>query len=102
MDVVVDPDGYLVEPVDWSEAWARAAAEKAGVELTEEHWAALRFMRAYYDEHALPPDVRFVIRHLTERYGAHRNRVFELFPGGYAGVACRLAGMRRPRIWSTG
>lgn len=98
----VDVEGYLVDPRDWSEAWARARAEAEGAELSDEHWSVLRFMRAYYEEHALPPDARFVIRHLTEQHGAPRNRLFELFPYGYAGQACRFAGMRKPRIWSTG
>ena len=48
------------------------------------------------------PDARFVIRHLSETRGAGRNRLFELFPYGYVGQACKLAGMKRPRAWSTG
>jgi dissimilatory sulfite reductase related protein len=98
----VDAEGYLVDPRDWNEAWAEAAAGREGVELTPLHWSALRFMRAFYDDHALPPDARFVIKHLTTTHGAGRNCLFELFPYGYAGQACRFAGMRRPRIWSTG
>jgi tRNA 2-thiouridine synthesizing protein E len=48
------------------------------------------------------PDVRFVMRHLGERHGGSRNLVFELFPFGYVKQACRIAGMRKPRSWSTG
>ena len=99
---VIDSEGYLVDPSDWSEPWASATAQAEGFELTDQHWAVLRYLRAYYDEHAVPPDARFAIRHLTTLYGAPRNRLFELFPYGYPGQACRLAGMRRPRIWSTG
>ena len=98
----LDNDGYLVDPREWSEDWARATASALGLELTPDHWAAIGFMRDYYDEHQLPPDARFVMRHLTETRGASRNRLFELFPYGYPGQACRLAGMRKPRIWSTG
>jgi tRNA 2-thiouridine synthesizing protein E len=70
--------------------------------LTGEHWDVLRFMRAYFEEHQVPPDARFVMRHLSQTRGADRNRLFDLFPYGYAGQACKIAGMRRPRIWSTG
>ena len=28
--------------------------------------------------------------------------VFELFPYGYVKQACKIAGMRKPRSWSTG
>jgi len=31
-----------------------------------------------------------------------RKRLFELFPYGYVRQACKVAGMRRPRAWSTG
>ena len=102
MSVAVDGEGYLIEPSDWSHNWACEAAQAAGLVLTDEHWLVLHFIRAYYDDHAVPPDARFVIKHLSEIKGAGRNRLFELFPGGYAGLPCKLAGMRRPRIWSTG
>ena len=50
----------------------------------------------------MPPDARFVIRCLKQSHGSGRNRLFELFPYGYVQQACKIAGMRRPRIWSTG
>ncbi|HPG01618.1 MAG TPA: TusE/DsrC/DsvC family sulfur relay protein [Rhodoblastus sp.] len=98
----VDAEGYLIDPEDWSEAWAVRAANALGIDMNEEHWSAIRFMRAFRDEHQVSPDVRFVMRHLTDFHGAARNRIFELFPYGYAGQACKIAGMKRPRIWSTG
>ena len=33
---------------------------------------------------------------------AGRNDLFVLFPYGYVKQACKIAGMRRPRAWSTG
>ena len=98
----VDDDGYLDDPDQWTEDWARVTAAAMDIELTPEHWEAIGFMRAYYEEHRVPADARFVMRHLTEMRGASRNRLFELFPYGYPGQACKIAGMRRPRVWSTG
>lgn len=98
----VDADGYLIDPDDWTEDFARATAAALGVEMSEEHWAVVRFMRAERDRQGVTPDARHVIRHLAETRGAHRNRLFELFPYGYPGQACRIAGMKRPRVWSTG
>lgn len=99
---LVDNEGYLVDPSEWTEDWARNAARSMNIVLTPQHWEAIRFMRRYYDEHQVPADARFVIRHLQETLGASRNRLFELFPYGYPGQACLIAGMRRPRTWSTG
>jgi len=98
----LDTDGYLVDPSEWSEDWARATANAMNVTLTAEHWEAIGFMRKFYDEHQVAPDARFVMRHLSETRGAPRNRLFELFPFGYPGQACKIAGMRKPRAWSTG
>ena len=97
-----DAEGYLIDPADWTEDFARAAAEREGIALTDEHWQVIRFMRAYLDDHRITPDARFVIRHLKETRAAERNRLFELFPYGYVQQACKIAGMKRPRAWSTG
>ena len=66
-----DAEGYLIEPGDWNEDVARALAEDENIQLNDDHWDAIRFMREYY-------------------------------PYGYVKQACKIAGMRRPRAWSTG
>ena len=67
-----DVEGYLTDPADWSEDLATEQARKLGIELNDDHWAALRYMRAFLDEHHVAPDARFVMRHLTETRGAGR------------------------------
>jgi dissimilatory sulfite reductase related protein len=99
----LDEEGYLVEPLDWDEEQAERFARGEGITLTDDHWDVIRFMRDYYQSHQLAPDARFVIKHLAARLGpGSRNRLFELFPYGYVKQACRIAGMKRPRAWSTG
>jgi tRNA 2-thiouridine synthesizing protein E len=100
-----DEEGYLVDPADWNESVAEALARKEGILLTEAHWVVIRFMRRYYEEHHIAPDARHVMKHLAEFRGpghADRNDLFRLFPYGYVKQACKIAGMRRPRAWSTG
>jgi len=99
----LDVEGYLTNPDNWSEAVAEEFAREENIGLTEDHWDVIRFMRNYYETHQIIPDVRHVIWHLEARLGkGTRNKVFELFPYGYVKQACRIAGMRRPRAWSTG
>ena len=100
--VETDSEGYLIEPADWNEEVAVDLAAREGITLTDEHWEVLRFMRAWLADRRVAPDVRHVIRHLADTSGADRNRVFTLFPYGYVQQACKIAGMRRPRAWSTG
>lgn len=99
----LDDEGYLVDPDAWTEAVAAELARREGVTLGADHWDAIRFMRRYYEENRIAADARFVIRHLARRHGnAARRLLFELFPYGYPGQACKIAGMKRPRAWSTG
>jgi tRNA 2-thiouridine synthesizing protein E len=100
-----DDEGYLVDPRDWDESVAEELAHREGVVLTPLHWQVLHFMRRFHDEHQVMADARFVIRFLAEEQGlgaSARSRLFELFPYGYVKQACKIAGMRRPRAWSTG
>ncbi len=99
----LDEDGYLINPMDWNESWAVHFACKENIQLTDDHWDVIRFMRCYYEEHLIAPDARYSIKHLTSKFGSSaRNKLFELFPYGYVQQACRIAGMKRPRNWSTG
>jgi TusE/DsrC/DsvC family sulfur relay protein len=99
----IDEEGYLIDPLSWNEAIADQFAQQENIQLNADHWDAIRFMRQYYAEHQVAPDVRHVMKHLSERLGpASRNAIFELFPYGYVKQACKIAGMKRPRAWSTG
>lgn len=98
-------EGYLNDPADWNEDIARALAADEEIELSEEHWHVIRFMREYYAEHGIAADARFVIRFIADELGYDdqaRSRLFQLFPYGYVKQACKIAGMKRPRAWSTG
>lgn len=105
LSVPVDDEGYLVDPADWSEAIAEAFARQERIVLSDAHWAVIRYVRQYYEERGIIPDARHVIKHLAAYRGEAsegRNELFKLFPYGYVKQACRIAGMRRPRAWSTG
>ena len=99
-------EGYLIDPEDWSSELALTLAAEEGLALTEEHWVILTFVHEYYAEHQITPDIGHVTRYIGERTGgdkkAGKQRIFELFPYGYVKQTCKVAGMMRPRAWSTG
>ena len=103
--IATDAEGYLVDPVDWDDNVASLLARQEGIELGEEHWKIIRFMRKHYDERQIAADARFVKRLLADELGYGKDagsRLHELFPYGYVKQACKIAGMKRPRAWSTG
>ncbi|MCG6871689.1 MAG: TusE/DsrC/DsvC family sulfur relay protein [Gammaproteobacteria bacterium] len=100
-----DSEGYLSDPGDWEPEVAEALAREAELELTQEHWQVLSFMRSYFEQHGIAADARFVLKYLDTEKGLGRGArryLYELFPYGYVQQACKIAGMKRPRAWSVG
>lgn len=101
-----DEEGYLVDPEEWTPEVANSFAREEGLSLTEEHWSVFEFMRDYLAEHHVAADARLVFKFIGESHGETkkegRQRFFQLFPYGYTKQACKIAGMRQPRAWSTG
>ena len=101
-----DSEGYLVNPDDWNEECAQILADEENLGLNQDVWIVLRFMRSYYDEHKIAPDIRHVAKYLADQktWDKHQAKeyLFQLFPYGYVKQACKIAGMKRPRAWSTG
>jgi len=101
-----DLEGYLVNPENWDDEIARELAAEEKLELTDPYWTVLRFMREYWREHQVAPDVRHVVGFLSSNQGLDKKvakeQLFQLFPYGYVQQACKIAGMIKPRVWSTG
>jgi tRNA 2-thiouridine synthesizing protein E len=100
-EILTDGEGYLVNPGDWSEGFARAQAAMEHLELNVEHWEVIRFLREHYAMHGSQMTVRDMIRHFREVWGAEKgsNRyLHKLFPrGGPQKQGNRLAGLLRTK-----
>ena len=101
-----DIEGYILDPEEWNRDIARELATEEHLELNEDYWQILEFMRSYWREHRVAPDVRHVVDYLVTERGydkkSAKKHLFGLFPYGYVKQACKVAGMQRPRAWSTG
>ena len=105
MNVSFDDEGYLVDPNDWTKDVSEQLAGQENIHLSDEHWKIIEFMRDYYDQHRIAADARYVIKLLSEELGygrKARTRLYQLFPYGYVKQTCKIAGMKRPRAWSSG
>jgi tRNA 2-thiouridine synthesizing protein E len=100
-EVVTDSEGYLVNPADWSEGFARDQAQSEGLTLGAEHWEVIRYQREHYARHGAQASVRDMIRHFRRVWGADKgsNRyLHRLFPrGGPQKQGNRLAGLLRTK-----
>lgn len=106
IQTIRDNEGYIVDPETWNDTVAQQLAVEEGLTLDDNYWQILNFMRQYWDDHHVAPDVRHVIKYLTVERNFEKKRakqhIFKLFPYGYVKQACKIAGMQRPRVWSTG
>lgn len=100
-EVLVDSEGYLVDPADWSEAFARVQAGREGIDLSAAHWEVIRYLRDHYIRHGRQATVRDMIRYFRRVWDAERgsNRyLHRLFPrGGPQKQGNRLAGLLRTK-----
>lgn len=94
-----DEEGYLTNLADWNEDVAKVLAEQDELEITENHWEVITFLREYYDEYQIAPAVRVLTKAIGKKLGPEKGNskyLYELFPYGPAKQACRFAGLPKP------
>ncbi len=93
-----EPDpSFPNAPVGWSKAVAEKTAREEGVELTENHWQAIRAVQEYYAK-AETPRARELHDAFKDKFHAVGGfkYVYQLFPGGPVAQGCRMAGLQPP------
>ncbi len=91
-EVVVDDEGFMTDPNQWSEDMAPALAEAIGIELTDEHWTVIRFLREDFAAQGETP----TIRRVSTTGGVDTKRLFQLFPKKPAKKMSYIAGLPKP------
>ena len=100
-DIETDAEGYLKNLGDWSEDFALAQAKREGLELDDEHWEVIRFLRQHFQERGVQAQVRVMIRHFAQAWGPERGNnhyLHAIFPrGGPQKQGNRLAGLLKTK-----
>jgi tRNA 2-thiouridine synthesizing protein E len=90
--VEFDDDGFMVDPNAWTPEIAEAIADDQGIQLTDRHWVVINFARKEFEENDEPP----TLRRITKRTDVNTKEIYQLFPGGPAKNASRIAGLGKP------
>jgi len=92
-----DAEGYLREP-EYSDAAPPVIAQAEGLPLTDAHWDVIRFMRDKHREDGQTPNFRNMLKAFAEevRPGTDSKYLYDLFPGGPAKQAAKVAGLPKP------
>ena len=95
----VDEEGYLMDWSQWNEGIASVMAKGDGLDLTDEHWEVIKFLRDYFDKYQIAPMIKILTKELAKKYGKEKGNtkyLYELYPAGPAKQACRYAGLPKP------
>ena len=84
-------EGYLKNSKEWTEQWAMDVAAGYNIELTEKHWAVLRWLRQKHEE-----GVALTIRKVANSGLADIKQFYQLFPGGPLKISSKIAGIPKP------
>jgi tRNA 2-thiouridine synthesizing protein E len=90
--VHVDAEGFLTEYGEWDDEVARQLAAAIGIELTEAHWKAIRFLREDYPTQGETA----TLRRVSSLAGIPVKDLFTLFPGKPAKKMAYIAGLPKP------
>ena len=91
-EVAVNDEGFLTEYDDWNEDVARELAGMIGIELTDDHWSAINFLRADYAEQGETA----TLRRVSKVGGIPTKQLFALFPKKPAKKMAYIAGLPKP------
>ena len=94
-----DEEGYLVNLADWNKDVAVYIAQTENVNMSEQHWEVVNFLREYYDEFQIAPAVRVLTKAIGKKLGPEKGNsqyLYDLFPYGPAKQACKIAGLPKP------
>ena len=91
--ISVNDEGFLTDPNEWDEDLARILARQIGIELTEDHWKAIHFLRQDFQQHGQTA----TIRRVSTVGGIPVKQLFTLFPQKPAKKMAYIAGLPKPQ-----
>ena len=95
-ELAADEQGFLLE-ADFSDEVVKVIAAAEQMELTDDHWKVVAYLRDEYREHGHTPNFRNMLKGLAEVLpGCDSKALYDLFPIGPAKQGCKVAGLPQP------
>ena len=91
-EVVVDDEGFMTEYDQWDREIGQALATAIGVDMTDEHWKVIDFLRDDFKAKGETP----TIRRVSSAGGVDTKTLFQLFPKKPAKKMSYIAGLPKP------
>ena len=94
--IELDDNGNLTDPHDWDEDVAKALAAKEGIELGQEHWDVINYLRPeYFDNNGEQPMERAINKGMSKIWGKKvtSKDLYALFPLAPSKQGNKVAGL---------
>ncbi|MCL2782162.1 MAG: TusE/DsrC/DsvC family sulfur relay protein [Actinomycetia bacterium] len=91
--IEVNSEGFLTNYDQWDEELGAVLAKMIGIEMTDEHWAVIRFLREDY----VGRNETATLRRTATVGGFEIKRLFQLFPSKPAKKMSYVAGLPKPK-----
>ena len=88
--------GYLANPEDWSEALAEVMAKADNVNLTEQHWDIINYLRdEHFNNGNNEPNERTIMKEMGKKWGSKPSSkdMYGFFPGTPSKQGRKIAGL---------
>ena len=91
-EVHVDDEGFMTEYDEWSEELGKQLGSNIGLDLTDDHWEVIRWLREDYREQGETA----TLRRVSTMAGIPTKALFTLFPKKPAKKMAYVAGLPKP------
>ena len=93
--IETDGNGNLTDPHSWNEDVARALAAEDSIELTQEHWDVINYLRTEYTENNEQPMERAINKGMSKIWGRKvtSKDLYDLFPLAPSKQGNKIAGL---------
>ena len=92
-DIHVDEEGFMTEYGEWDKEVGSALAAQIGIEMTDDHWRAVDFLRTDFADQGETA----TIRRVSTVGGIPTKELFVLFPKKPAKKMAYVAGLPKPK-----
>jgi tRNA 2-thiouridine synthesizing protein E len=92
-EVHVDDEGFMTNYDEWDEEVGAALASQIGIDMTEEHWRVVKFLREDFKDQGETA----TIRRVSTVGNIPTKELFVLFPKKPAKKMAYVAGLPKPK-----
>lgn len=92
-EVNVDDQGFMTVYDEWTEEHGNALATNIGIDMTDRHWDAIRFLRDDFAAEGETP----TLRRVSTIGGIPTKELFQMFPKKPAKKMAYVAGLPKPK-----